>query len=230
MLEPVADSVLHKRHLNTLRLRQNGRHFADDILKCICLNENIWISIEISLKFVPKGPINNIPALGQIMAWRWPSLYLNQWWHSLQIHIGVTHRYWVKISQNLEGTRSVFRISKSLLRSYEIRYISLPQPVWNIYFCCIIVFLLISVPMNQCSGPIIDRPLRCPLGPSWITQDLDHYMNMMKRTDPENSFCITGLLYVKASQPEGIWLRKGAPYLTLMASAPRCQIEGQARM
>ena len=39
--------------LNTLRPRQNGRHFADDILKCIFLNENVWIPIEISLKFVP---------------------------------------------------------------------------------------------------------------------------------------------------------------------------------
>ena len=28
------------------------------------------ISIKISLKFVPKGPINNIPALVQMMAWR----------------------------------------------------------------------------------------------------------------------------------------------------------------
>ena len=49
--------------INTLRPRQNGRHFADDILKCIFLNENVWIPIEISLKFVPKGPIDNIPAL-----------------------------------------------------------------------------------------------------------------------------------------------------------------------
>ena len=43
---------------------------ADDIFKCIFLNENVWISIKISLKFVPKGLINNIPALVQIMAWR----------------------------------------------------------------------------------------------------------------------------------------------------------------
>ena len=49
--------------VNTLRPTQNGRHFADDILKCIFLNENVWIPIEISLKFVPKGPIDNIPAL-----------------------------------------------------------------------------------------------------------------------------------------------------------------------
>ena len=48
---------------NTLRPRQNWRHFADDILKSIFLNENVWIPIEISLKFVPKGPIDNIPAL-----------------------------------------------------------------------------------------------------------------------------------------------------------------------
>ena len=36
------------------------------------VNENARISIEISLKLVPKGPINNIPALVQIMAWRRP--------------------------------------------------------------------------------------------------------------------------------------------------------------
>ena len=57
---------------NTLRPRQNGRHFPDDSFKWIFLNENVWISIEVSLKFVPKGPINNIPALVQVMAWRRP--------------------------------------------------------------------------------------------------------------------------------------------------------------
>ena len=34
------------------------------------MNEVIWISIKISLKFAPKGQINDIPALVQIMAWR----------------------------------------------------------------------------------------------------------------------------------------------------------------
>ena len=51
------------------RPRQNGRYFPDDILKCIFLNENVWISIRISQKFVPSGPINDIPALVQIMAY-----------------------------------------------------------------------------------------------------------------------------------------------------------------
>ena len=59
-------------HVNTLRPRQNGRHFPDDIFKWIFLNENVWISINISLKFVPRGPINNIPTLVQVMAWRRP--------------------------------------------------------------------------------------------------------------------------------------------------------------
>ena len=45
----------------------SGRHF-----KCIFLNENAWILIKNSLKFVPNGLINNSPALIQIMAWRRP--------------------------------------------------------------------------------------------------------------------------------------------------------------
>ena len=56
--------------VNTLRPKQNGRHFAEDIFNCIFLNENVWIPIKFSMKFVPKGPINNIPALVQIMVWR----------------------------------------------------------------------------------------------------------------------------------------------------------------
>ena len=47
---------------NTLRLGQNGRHFAN-IFKCIFWNENVWIPLRISRKLVPKGPVNTIPAL-----------------------------------------------------------------------------------------------------------------------------------------------------------------------
>ena len=56
----------------TLRLRQNCLHFPDDIFKCIFLNENVLISMKISLKFVPKGSVSNIQALVQIMAWYRP--------------------------------------------------------------------------------------------------------------------------------------------------------------
>ena len=58
--------------LNTLGPRRNGQHFTDDIFKRIFLNENVWISIKIALKFVPKGPIDDIPALVRIVDWRRP--------------------------------------------------------------------------------------------------------------------------------------------------------------
>ena len=53
--------------INTLGLRQNGWHFADNIF----LNENVWILIKISSKFIPWHQNNNIPTLVQIMAWHW---------------------------------------------------------------------------------------------------------------------------------------------------------------
>ena len=43
---------------------------ADDNLKCIWLNENDRIQIQISLKFVLRSPIENKPAIVQLMAWR----------------------------------------------------------------------------------------------------------------------------------------------------------------
>ena len=49
--------------VNTLRPRQNGRHFADDIFKYIFVNEIVLFQINISVKFVPKGLNNNIAAL-----------------------------------------------------------------------------------------------------------------------------------------------------------------------
>ena len=47
------------------------------IFKCIFLNETKWILINISLKFVPKGPNNNITALVQIMARRQAIIWTN---------------------------------------------------------------------------------------------------------------------------------------------------------
>ena len=43
---------------------------TDNIFKCIFMNEKSCILIWISLKFVPKGPIDNKAALDQEMAWR----------------------------------------------------------------------------------------------------------------------------------------------------------------
>ena len=85
--------------VNTLRPRQNCRHFADNIFKCIFLNENEWIWLMISLTFVPKVRINNIPALVWIMAWRRPGdkpLSIPRM-VSLLTHICVTRPQWVNM-------------------------------------------------------------------------------------------------------------------------------------
>ena len=60
-----ADGVTH------LPLDKMAVILANNIFKCIFLNENVRIAIHISLTFVPKGSIDNRPALVQIMAWRW---------------------------------------------------------------------------------------------------------------------------------------------------------------
>ena len=61
------------------------------------VNENVIISIKISLKFVPKGPINNIPTLVQIMAWRrsGDKPLSEQMMVSLLMHICITQPQWV---------------------------------------------------------------------------------------------------------------------------------------
>ena len=68
IIRPWKERIPLLQLFNTLRPRQNGYRFGDDIFKCILLNENVWILIEISLKLVQRGSIN--PALVQIMAWR----------------------------------------------------------------------------------------------------------------------------------------------------------------
>ena len=90
---------VHSIPLNTLRPRQNRRHFADDIFKCIFLNENAWILIKISLQFVPKCWINNIPALVQIMAWRRPGdkPLFEPVLVRIPTHICVTRPQWVSM-------------------------------------------------------------------------------------------------------------------------------------
>ena len=103
--------------VNTLSPRQNGRHFPDDIFNCIFLNENVWISNGISLKFVPKGQINNIPALVQIMAWRRPGdkPLSETMMVSLLTHICVTRPKWVNRA-----------LCQLVLITVNSRYIAMP--------------------------------------------------------------------------------------------------------
>ena len=56
-----------KLYIDTVWLHQNGRYLADDIFKCISLNENCSISIQILLKFVPKQQMSQYTAWGKKM-------------------------------------------------------------------------------------------------------------------------------------------------------------------
>ena len=95
------------RVFNTLRPRQNGCLFADATFKRIFLNENVRISIKISLKFFPKVPIHNIPALFQIMAWRRPGdkPLSETMMVILLTHICVTRPQWVNSRNGLYWER-----------------------------------------------------------------------------------------------------------------------------
>ena len=90
------DEILYL--LNTSRPKQDGCQFPDDIFKCIFVNETFWILIAISLRFVPRGPVNNIAALVQIMASRRPGgkPLSEPMMVSLLTHICVTRPRWLK--------------------------------------------------------------------------------------------------------------------------------------
>ena len=107
-------------NVDTLRPRQNGRHFTDHIFKCIFLNKDIWILIDVSLKFVSKCSINNISALVQIMAWRRPGNkpLPEPMMVRLLMHICVTRPQWVKWLQPLFNSRLPFDRYK-----YEMWYV-----------------------------------------------------------------------------------------------------------
>ena len=75
------------------------------------LNENEWISRRISLKFVPKVRINNIPSLVQIMAWRRPGdkPLSEPMLVCLPPHICVTRPQWVNMKRLEDGNTKCLR-------------------------------------------------------------------------------------------------------------------------
>ena len=83
---------------NTLRPRQNGRHFVNDIFKCLFLIGYAWISFKISLKLVAKVWVNNIPSLVQITVWCRPGdrPLSEPMMVSLLAHIWFTQPQWVE--------------------------------------------------------------------------------------------------------------------------------------
>ena len=90
------------------RPRQHGCHLADDTFKRIFLMKMSEFRFKISLKFVPKGPINNIPALLKEMAWRRPGdkPLPEPVMVRLPTHICVTRPQWVNTLTTAQTDRS----------------------------------------------------------------------------------------------------------------------------
>ena len=121
--------------IKTLRPRQNGRRFTDDTFQGIFLNENVKISIKISLKFVLKGQINNIPALVQIMAWRRPGdkPLSETMMVRLETLICVTRPQWVNLLK--------LSIKNTLLLVGE-------GQVWNVLYEFLFRFYILHFPLS----------------------------------------------------------------------------------
>ena len=121
-----------------MRPKQNGRHFADDIFICIFLDENVWIPIKISLKFVPKVPINNIPSLVEIMAWWRPGdkPLSEPIMIRLPLHICVTRPQWVNSLWPSDAKwcqRSELTLVEAIACCLAIIW---PMLTHNFSFCC----------------------------------------------------------------------------------------------
>ena len=85
---------------------KNCRHFADDTFKCIFLNENVWISFKISLKFVTKVWIR----LTHICVTR------PQWVKSVALEFESHNKFWLLKEFIQNGRRD---LSSLHLASYE---------------------------------------------------------------------------------------------------------------
>ena len=151
--------------LNTLRPRRNGRHFPDDIFKCIFLNENTSISINVSLKFVPAGRIDNIPALVQIMAWRRPGVkpLAEPMMVRLLTHICVTRPQWVLSMLRTNFNKLLIEIHTFPLKKMLLKTSS---GTWRPFFLglnlsIMLVYTKIYITEACISNPVTIMPFIC---------------------------------------------------------------------
>ena len=127
--------IAYRSQIDTLNLEQSSQYFADG--KCIIWDETTCIFIRISCVVLPKGPIDNMSALTQVIAWRWTGdrpLYLSQWWTSSMTFIYATRSQCVKTCHNFTDT---YRLLVASLMS-------------------LMASLLTTSPMQQCFNVLID--------------------------------------------------------------------------
>ena len=111
------------------------------IFKCIFLNENVWISIKISLKFVPKDPIINFPPVFQVMAWcRLGDKPLSEpMVVNLLTHLCVTRPQWLKnkkeCNKRIKARRKLAKIGWDGLLFFTTVQI-IPEGQWRMRSHC----------------------------------------------------------------------------------------------
>ena len=136
-----------------MRPRQNGRRFPNDIFKHIFMNQNICISSKISLKFVPKGPINNIPALVQITTWRrsGDKPLSEPMTVSLLTHICVARPQWVNKQIAISPERWVTKSVRGMASWLECATFMGPKPLswhfWPLWELHLISMCWLSLPL-----------------------------------------------------------------------------------
>ena len=120
-------------HFDTLRPCQNGRHFTGDPIRFIFLNKTVKISIKISLEFVPKGQMNKILALVQIMAWRRPGdkSFSGPMIVRLPTYICITRAQWVKYTEIYTARQFQLLLNTSAITASANCFISIVNiPMW----------------------------------------------------------------------------------------------------
>ena len=135
--------------------------FTDGILKCIFLNDNVWISIKTSLKFVLSGPINNIPAMVQIMAWRriGDKPLSEPMMLSLLTHIRVTRPQWDK---QLTSMINIYLLDENKLVHWLFSFY-LPVALRRSLPCSLPLVSSKNIPCSSdnCSGRAVSSKCHC---------------------------------------------------------------------
>ena len=145
------------------KLTHWGQDIMADIFQCIFLNEYVCNSIKISLEFVPKGPINNIPALVQKMAWRRPGDKLlyepmmvtlpTHYMVTLLTHWSVTRLQWVNSVAGRLHKFLVVHICNSIAKGWDwfSQVIAFGIVLILLYSIYVYVWLYMGTKIYQCS-------------------------------------------------------------------------------
>ena len=136
-------SVLIKKCHRRFSWRHNWHYvitFPRRHFKCLFINENVGISIKISLKFVPKGSTYNIPPWVQKMAWR----PVSELMVSLLTHICVNRSQWVIWTNFITSALPSWNLKHTALKNLKCRKLS-SNPVGHVGWEPLVINILWNI-------------------------------------------------------------------------------------